>query len=169
MTDRSNDYLKAIKSNKVVAVGDKGTKQVEITGIGANVSIKTGDYKLAYDKTADKALSELASNPVDAVAFKTDPIKVTGVSLDKTSVTVEEGQSVQLTATVAPSNATDKSVTWKSGNDATATVDQNGKVTGVKAGTVNVVVTTKDGSKTATCTVTVTAKPTEPETPSEGE
>lgn len=73
MNDRSNEYLKAIKSNKVVAVGDKGTKQVEITGIGANASVKAGDYKLAFDKTVEKSLSELASNPVDAVAFKTDP------------------------------------------------------------------------------------------------
>lgn len=143
----------------MVAVGDKGTKQVEITGIGANTSIKSGDYKLAFDKTVEKSLSELASNSVDAVAFKTDPIKVTGVSLDKTAVTIEEGQSVQLKVTVAPSDATDKTVTWKSGNDATATVDQNGKVTGVKAGTCNVVATTKDGSKTATCAITVTAKP----------
>ena len=82
-------------------------------------------------------------------------INVTGVTLDKTTVSLEEGNTTTLTATVAPANATNKAVTWKSSNTSVATVN-NGKVTAVKAGTATITVTTEDGSKTATCNVTVT-------------
>lgn len=67
------------------------------------------------------------------------------------------GANETLTATVAPTNATDKTVTYKSSDTSVATVDSTGKVSGVKAGTADITVTTKDGSKTAKCTVTVTA------------
>ena len=84
-------------------------------------------------------------------------ISVTGVSLDQSALTITEGDTVQLTATVEPSNATNKGVTWKSSNDTIATVDNNGKVTAVKEGTATITATV-DG-KSATCTVTVTAPP----------
>lgn len=164
--DREEQYLKAIKDGKVVAVGEKGTKEVDVTGLTPNTKYAKGTYKKAFDATVDKNLSDIASDSVDVEEFTTLPITVTGVTLDKDTLSVEEGASSKLTATVTPTNATDKSVTWKSGNDATATVDQNGTVAGVKAGTVNVVATTKDGSKTATCAITVTAKPAD--TPTEG-
>ena len=86
----------------------------------------------------------------------TDPtIPVTGVTLNKTSLTLTVGGSERLTATVAPSDATDKSVTWTSSNTAVATVDAGGNITAVSAGTATITVTTADGAKTATCSVTV--------------
>lgn len=91
-------------------------------------------------------------------------VAVTGVSLNKTSITLTEGDSETLTATVAPTNATNKAVSWKSSDAATASVDNNGKVTAVKAGSATITVTTTDGSKTATCAVTINAKQ---ETPKE--
>lgn len=81
-------------------------------------------------------------------------VAVTGVSLSKTTLTMEVGDSEQITATVSPNNATDKTVSWKSDNTGVATVD-DGKITAVAAGTAVITVTTKDGGKTATCTVTV--------------
>lgn len=70
------------------------------------------------------------------------------------------GNTVALTATVAPSNATDKTVTFKSADETLATVDNQGVVTGVKATEpdtpVVITVTTNDGNKTDTCAVTVT-------------
>ena len=86
-----------------------------------------------------------------------DTIKVEGVSLNVTSVELTEGDQTTLTATVNPSNATNKNVTWTSSDNNVATV-ANGKVTAVKAGTATITVKTEDGNKTATCTVTVKAK-----------
>lgn len=85
-----------------------------------------------------------------------NPKAVTGVSLDKTTLEVGVGGSGVLTATIEPTDATDKSVSWSSDNTSVATVT-DGIVSGVAAGTATITVTTTDGSKTATCEVTVKA------------
>ena len=82
-------------------------------------------------------------------------VPVTGVSLDKTSASLNVGGTVTLTATVSPSNATNKDVTWSSDDETVATVE-NGVVTAVSGGTATITVTTVDGGLTATCEVTVT-------------
>ena len=92
-----------------------------------------------------------------SITVKTKVYPVTSVSLSKSSATLTEGESLSLTATVNPSNATNKNVSWKSSNTSVATVS-NGKVTAVKAGSATITVTTEDGSKTATCSITVNAK-----------
>ena len=89
---------------------------------------------------------------------KPDPVKVSGVSIDKPTLSMTEGETANLTAIVMPENATNKAVAWKSGNSGVADVDASGKVTAVKAGTTDITVTTADGGKTAICKVTVTAK-----------
>lgn len=86
-------------------------------------------------------------------------ISVTGVSLNKTSMSLYIDEEDTLTATVNPSNATNKDVTWSSSDSSVASVDNSGKVTARKAGTATITVTTTDGSKTATCTVTVSERP----------
>ena len=81
---------------------------------------------------------------------------VTVVTLNKTSLSLNEGGSETLTATITPSTASDKSVTWSSTNTSVATVDQNGKVTAVSKGTATITATANDGSgKKATCAVSV--------------
>ena len=82
------------------------------------------------------------------------PHPVTDVTVNPTSVTIKQGATATLTATVAPSNADDPSVTWSSDNQSVATVD-NGIVTAVAPGTANITVTTVDGGFTATCAVKV--------------
>ena len=77
------------------------------------------------------------------------------MTLNKTSTSIQVGGTETLTATVSPKDAANKKVTWKSSNAAIASVDANGKVTGVKAGEATITVTTEDGGKTATCKVTV--------------
>ncbi len=84
-----------------------------------------------------------------------DSVPVTGVSLDKSSANLIAGKTLTLKATVLPENASDKTVTWKSSDAAIASVDASGKVTGKKAGTATITVTTKDGGKTASCRVRV--------------
>ena len=82
-------------------------------------------------------------------------VSVTGVSLNKDSLNLYVGGNETLTATVEPANATNQNVTWKSSNTSVATVDANGNITAVGAGTAQITVTTADGSFTAACAVTV--------------
>ena len=89
-----------------------------------------------------------------------DPIPVTGVSLDITSHEMQEGETVNLIATVTPDDADDKTVTWKSSDENIAKVNTNGIVTAVSEGTATITVTTKDGGHTATCTIKVNPLPT---------
>ena len=93
-----------------------------------------------------------------AVTVKAKAVNVTDVTLDKTELTLTEGETETLTATVKPDNADNKKVTWSSDKTEVATVDGAGKVTAVKAGEAVVTVTTEDGGRTATCAVTVKAK-----------
>lgn len=85
-------------------------------------------------------------------------VLVTGVSLDKPTITIEEGKTEVLTQTVFPDNATNKKVTWSTDKETVATVS-NGTVTAVAPGTATITVATEDGNKTSACVVTVTAKP----------
>ncbi|MCR4565100.1 MAG: Ig-like domain-containing protein [Bacteroidales bacterium] len=97
-----------------------------------------------------------AENGKYATCDVTVTTAVTSVSLNKTSLTLTEGSQEQLTATIGPSNASDKTVTWSSSNTSVATVDQNGLVTAVSAGTATIKATANDGSgKYGYCTVTV--------------
>ena len=99
------------------------------------------------------------SKDEEPVPEPTPPVvSVTGVTLNKTSTSIQVGGTETLTATVSPKDAANKKVTWKSSNAAIASVDANGKVTGVKAGEATITVTTEDGGKTATCKVTVSDK-----------
>ena len=81
-------------------------------------------------------------------------IPVSGVSLDKTQLTIKVGESETLTPTITPEDATNKKASWTSSNDRVATVE-DGKVVGVEPGSVTITVTTEDGAKTAECPVTV--------------
>ena len=93
-----------------------------------------------------------------AVTVKAKAIGVTEVTLDRAELTLTEGETETLTATVRPDKADNKKVKWSSDKTDVATVDGAGKVTAVKAGEAVITVTTEDGGRTATCAVTVKAK-----------
>lgn len=88
-------------------------------------------------------------------------INVSSVALDKATVNLKKGETVKLNATIAPADADNKEVTYTSSNSAVAKVDNTGLVTAIASGEAVITVTTKDGSKTASCKVIV-AKETEP-------
>ena len=109
-------------------------------------------------KTLSRSLSLLlavvlaVSLALPAAATNVD---VTGVTLDKTSLTLAPKDSYTLKATVTPDNATNQNVTWKTNKDKVATVSSKGVVTAVGEGTASITVYTNDGNYSATCNVTV--------------
>ena len=96
-----------------------------------------------------------------APEFSSIPVAaVTGVTIIPASASIYVSQPINLTSEIIPSYATNQAVTWASDNTTVATVNSSGTVTGVSLGSAVITVTTQDGSKTAICTVTVTASTT---------
>ena len=126
---------------------------------GTNYSFTATDAdskEYSCDLTLKKAL-ETGYYYKSTLTVKVPTVGVTGVTLNTSTLELIAGDTESLTATVAPSDATNKAVTWTSSKESVATVDANGKVTAVGAGEATITVTTTDGSFTATCTVTVSA------------
>lgn len=88
---------------------------------------------------------------------KEDEIKVESITLDRTTLNMETGDNYTLTATVVPSNATNKNIIWTSNNEKVATVE-NGRITAVSEGRATITAETEDGGYTATCEVIVGRK-----------
>lgn len=90
-------------------------------------------------------------------------IAVTGITLDKTEEQLAIGETLNLTATVSPENATNKDIIWSSSDPDIATVSDDGVVTALSEGNVRIIASSNDGDHSATCKITVTAEPEEPE------
>ena len=78
------------------------------------------------------------SGTEDSEGGKDKTVHVTDIHLDRLSATIKEGERIMLIATVTPENADNKSVSWSCSSNTVATVDANGKVTGIKAGTATI-------------------------------
>ncbi len=129
----------ASDNTKVATVNDNG--KVTATGIGEATIIAT-----SQDGKIHAECKIIVANKVS----------VTDVTLNKTTMNLTKGDEATLIATVNPSDAANKNITWKSDNEKVATVTAEGKVTAIGDGTAIITVTTEDGNKTSTCTVTVT-------------
>ena len=134
-------------ANKTVSFTSSDPGVATVDGAGLVTAVAPGKTTITVASKDGPSATVLVSVQAKAVA-------VTGVELDKTELTILEGETATLKATVSPADASDKSVTWKSSNESIATV-ADGVVTGVKAGSAAITVTTNDGGKTATCVVTV--------------
>ena len=130
-------------SNTGVATVENGT----VKAVSAGTAVITAK---AGEKTAECTVTVKAPEP--------EIVEATGITLSRTTLSLKAGASAALTATVAPANATDKTVTWTSSNTRVATVT-NGTVKAVANGTATITAATKNG-KRATCTVTVTTDTT---------
>ena len=120
---------------------------------GSGYNVKTD---LCYIKQAKFKLADVIGG--------SSVVAVSSVKLNKTEATLtEKGQTVQLTATVEPSTATNKNVIYTTDNKAVATVTSDGLVTAVANGTADITVTTEDGNRTAVCKVTVNIKDSKPD------
>ena len=138
-------------NRKVTWSSDK-TEVATVGGDGRVTAVKAGEAVVTVT-TEDGGKTATCK-----VTVKAKAIGVTEVTLDRTELTLTEGETETLTATVRPDNADNRKVTWSSDKTEVATVDGAGRVTAVKAGEAVVTVTTEDGGKTATCKVTVKAK-----------
>ena len=138
-------------NRKVTWSSDK-TDVATVDGAGRVTAVKAGEA------TVTVTTEDGGKTATCKVTVKAKVVPVTGVSLDRTELTLTEGETETLTATVKPDNADNRKVTWSSDKTEVATVDGDGKVTAVKAGEAVVTVTTEDGGKTASCKVTVKAK-----------
>ena len=125
-------------SDESIATVDQNGRVTAVKEGTATITAKSGEKSATCRVTVSKNV-----------------VAVTSVTLNKTELTLKEGESETLTATVKPDDATDKTVTWSTSDASIATVDQNGKVTAVKEGTATI--TAKAGDKSATCTVTVSS------------
>lgn len=141
------DTFRIYKDDEVIV---EGVSPLAITGVAPNTEVSSGTYR------ATRLIEGKESAKVDIPAFKTLPINVTGVTLNKSSISLEVGASETLIASVAPENATDKGIVWTTSNSTFATVT-NGKVVAVGQGLATITATTKDGAKTAKCTVTISS------------
>ena len=158
-----------------VAVENKTlTNIVQITG--GNLSVDSNEITYKYHEKKDEIDGGVDIDPpVDP--DKPDPdqpdpdnpdqVKVTSVTLNEKAINLDIRESKQLVATINPENATNKNVYWTSSNTDVAYVDSSGLVTGFDKGTAVIIVTTEDGNKVATCTVTVTdsSEPIDPDQP----
>lgn len=110
---------------------------------GKNLFIPNSDHINRADQTTQ-------------ILAMTNSVKVTGVTLNKTTLTIGKGKTYALKASIAPTNATTKAVTWTSSNTKVATVDKNGNVKAIGKGTATITATATDGSKVKkTCVVTI--------------
>lgn len=146
-----------IESGSVDVYGEQNATTTHTVTFTVKVT-KAGQGELRFTATTPKVGPQ-----VDKFEFKKKAnVAVSDVTLDKeTAVLNKKGQTVQLTATVAPTDASNKNVSFASSDAKVATVDaKTGKVTAVANGIANITVTTEDGSKTAVCVVTVDIKTT---------
>ncbi len=142
----SATVLPADATDKTVSWHSSKEEVVMISNTGKAMALSPGK----------SIITAKAGNKTDFITITViaNAVPVTGISLDKTSIVLKVDDSETLTATVTPPDATNKNVSWTSSDAAVATVE-NGKVTGVKPGSVTITAKTEDGGMTAECAVTV--------------
>lgn len=138
-------------TNKSVSWNSDNTSVATVSSSGLVTAKSAGTATITCKATDGSGKKATCSITVK------EAVKPTSITLNKTKASITEGETLQLTATIDPSDAADKSVTWISDNTAVATVDNNGLVTAKTAGTANIIATTSN-NLAAVCTVTVEEK-----------
>ena len=133
-------------------------EKYKVSDIIKKLAIDTSIY--SEDESIEVFLYANYSNTTTSSTDKTTKtdnktVAVKSIKLNTSSKTIKIGETTTLKATISPSDATNKEVTWKSSDTKIATVDSNGKVKGIKEGSVTITATTKDGKKTAKETIKV--------------
>ena len=134
-------------SDKTVTWSSSDKSVVSVNNSGLLNALKAGTVTITASCADKTATCKVNVSPAT--------IPVTGVSIDRSSLSMVEGETQTLTATISPSNATDKSVSWSSDNTSVATVSSSGVVSANAAGSAKITVRTNNGHKTAECYITV--------------
>ena len=129
------------------------TSTASRTATQTSTSTPTGTASRTSTQTTTSTPSGTSTNTSSGTGTSTS-ISVTSVALNKTTDSIMLGSTDQLVATISPTGATNKNVTWSTSNAAVATVSSTGLVAALAGGTATITVTTANGSKTATCLVT---------------
>lgn len=136
-------------TNKNVSYSSNNTGVATVNGSGFVTAIGSGSATITV------TTQDGAKTATSVITVNTSNVAVTSVSLNPTSVSLAVGGTQQLTPTILPSNATNKSVSYASNNTGVATVNSAGLVTAIANGTATITVTTVDGNKTSTASITV--------------
>ena len=164
LVDSSNRIVEIVGTQTMDELYSYYYYELPPTNCSVSNSVAGGAYKLKImvrPTGKDWEIITLAvacPSELDFYVDTTTPV-VIGVNLNKSATTITIGKTEQLTATVLPVDAVNKTVTWKSSNTTAATVNSTGLVTAIAAGTTIITVTTQEGSYTASCTVTVNNQP----------
>ena len=159
--ENKTDALFVIWNQSDAIVGYSGKINGEYkadVAVQPNTDYAKGELRcgfVSYNEEKDE--NEVILEIVDVPAFKTKPILVSGVTIAPKTASVNVGATTKLNSTIAPSNATNKSVSYKSSDNAIATVSSDGTVTGVAEGTATITVTSQEGNKSDTAILTITA------------
>ena len=156
--DKTSASLRAGESITLIAtVNPSDATDKSVTWTSSNPSVATVENGVVKAiKVGSATITAKAGDKTATCTINVEATPVTSITLDKTSASLRAGESITLTATVNPSDATDKSVTWSSSIPSVATVE-NGIVKAIKVG--NATITAKSGDKTATCAIKVEATP----------
>lgn len=137
-----------------------GTGSISWTSDNTSVATVNSNGKVTAVAVGSAQITASCGGVSASCAITVDPIEVTRISLDRTSLNIDVNKTKTLVATIMPSNATDKTVTWTTSDSSIATVTSAGVVRGVAYGTATITATSSNGL-TATCTVNVVANPVE--------
>ena len=137
-----------------------------VTSIGRRAFYYCSSLKTVYYTGTEEQWNKISigneNSPIlNAEIIFNCGVKVSGVELDRETLSMSVDDTATLTVTVSPEDATNKNVTWESSDTAVATVE-NGVVNAISKGSAIITVTTEDGGYTATCTVTVKQDTTSP-------
>ena len=139
----------ASNKNVVYSVDDESILSVDQDGNVTGLSLGTATVTVTTEDGGFSASAEITVMPV----------RVTGVSISPKAASVDLGRTIQLTASITPSNATNKNLSWSVSDETIISVDDRGTVTGLSLGTATVIVTTEDGGFYASAEITVCYAP----------
>lgn len=145
---------KVQKGDTTITVGKNDGSEAGVSYVDNQGNIILGANSSVTDSNGDTTMLPNGGSVDQNGDVQSNSVSVTGVIMDKSSLSLYEGDTHTLTATVQPENATNKNVTWSTSDASVATVE-NGVVKAVSRGTATITVTTADGSFTATCSVDV--------------